>query len=156
MIDLNIKFDETAKVYDTVQADEQIVDAGVRFKLTAEWVASLKPMTREGANGEFTTYKVGHSNTSVQLSSELAEQGSIEDFVGQTLYLRASYTKDANAKRVKGWMNWKLTSFAPEKLCETQEEAIKYAKEHGVERSSSTSSAADPLELLRAALAQSK
>lgn len=155
MIELGIKFDDTMKVFEKVEADERIIDAGVRFKVTEEWVKSLTPMTREGANGEFVTYKVGHTNTSVQLSSELAEQGSIEDLVGQSLYLRASYTKDANAKRVKGWLNWKLTSYEPEKLLDSQAEAIKFAKEHGVERET-TKSAGDPLEMLRAALAQTK
>lgn len=153
MIELNIKFDDTVKVFEQVNTDERIIDAGVRFKVTKEWIDSLNSKTVDGANGEFVTYKVGHSNTSVQLSSELAELGSLEDLVGQQLYLRASYTKDANAKRVKGWLNWKLTSYCPEKLLDSQEEAIKYAKEHAVERVATSSSTSDPLELLKAAFA---
>lgn len=152
MIELNIKFDDTVKVFEQVNTDERIIDAGVRFKVTQAWVESLNSKTVDGANGEFVTYKVGHSNTSVQLSSELAELGSLEDLVGQQLYLRASYTKDPSARRVKGWMNWKLTSYKPEKLLDSQEEAIKYAKEHGVERAKEESSD-DPLKLLRAAMA---
>lgn len=153
MIELNIKFDDTVKVFEQVNTDERIIDAGVRFKVTKEWIDSLNSKTVDGANGEFVTYKVGHSNTSVQLSSELAELGSLEDLVGQQLYLRASYTKDANAKRVKGWLNWKLTSYCPEKLLDSQEEAIKYAKEHAVERVATSSSTSDPLEMLKAAFA---
>lgn len=153
MIELNIKFDETVKVFEQVESDEKIIDAGVRFRVTEEWVKSLKANTRDGANGEFTTYRADHSNTSVQLSSELAELGNLEDLVGQELYLRASYTKDPNAKRVKGWLNWKLTSYCPEKLFDTQAEAIKFAKEHGVERQATGSNAADPLEMLKAAFA---
>lgn len=153
MIELNIKFDDTVKVFEQVNTDERIIDAGVRFKVTKEWIDSLNSKTVDGANGEFVTYKVGHSNTSVQLSSELAELGSLEDLVGQQLYLRASYTKDANAKRVKGWLNWKLTSYCPEKLLDSQEEAIKFAKEHAVERVATSSSTSDPLELLKAAFA---
>ena len=153
MLELNIKLDETLKVHETVITDETLVDAGVQFKVTQEWVDSLKPQARDGQNGEFTTYKVGHSNTSVQLSSELAELGNLDDLVGQQLYLRAAYVKDANARRVKGWMNWKLTSYKPEKLCATQEEAQKFAKEHAYERVATSSSNNDPLEMLKAAFA---